>query len=46
MFAHAEEKGLLITPWFRLICNEFLFKWWDNLANLKACKDVDTIHRL
>jgi isopentenyl-diphosphate delta-isomerase len=46
IFATAEEKNIKITPWFRLICNEFLFTWWAKLDSLKACKDPDTIHRL
>lgn len=46
LFATAEEKDIKITPWFRLICNEFLFKWWDKLDCLKTCVDADTIHRL
>ncbi|KAI7905253.1 isopentenyl pyrophosphate isomerase [Cokeromyces recurvatus] len=44
MFA---DPNIPMTPWFKLICNSFLFKWWeqldDTLQNLKA---DDTIHRL
>lgn len=36
MFA---DKGLRFTPWFKLICESYLFKWWDNMDNLKACQD-------
>ncbi|KAK6464198.1 NUDIX hydrolase domain-like protein [Scheffersomyces coipomensis] len=40
-----EDEKLIFTPWFKLICNSFLFKWWDNLDNLSQFKD-DKIHRL
>jgi len=35
-----------ITPWFKLICETFLFKWWADFDNLDKHKDVETIHRL
>ena len=41
-----ETTDLSYTPWFKLICETFLFKWWDNLAKLDSCKDEQTIHRL
>jgi len=31
MFA---EKDCPITPWFQMICNEFLFPWWDQLPTI------------
>ncbi|KAM4706130.1 isopentenyl-diphosphate Delta-isomerase 1-like [Rhinophrynus dorsalis] len=40
---HGEVK---ITPWFQLIADAFLFKWWDNLENLKQFEDQDKIHRM
>ncbi|KAJ3085697.1 isopentenyl-diphosphate delta-isomerase idi1 [Quaeritorhiza haematococci] len=46
LFETAEEKGIALTPWFRLIVETFLYKWWDQLGNLKACKDVDTVHKM
>eukprot|EP00842_Homolaphlyctis_polyrhiza_P005312 jgi/Hompol1/5782/HPOL_002060-RA len=46
IFATADEKGILLTPWFRLIVETFLYKWWDNLDKLPALKDAETIHRL
>ena len=24
------DSNMLLTPWFRLICENFLFKWWDD----------------
>ncbi|ELT89045.1 hypothetical protein CAPTEDRAFT_150744 [Capitella teleta] len=44
--AEAESTGTLITPWFKLIAETFLFKWWKNLNNLSSQKDIDTIHRM
>ncbi|KAJ3218679.1 isopentenyl-diphosphate delta-isomerase idi1 [Dinochytrium kinnereticum] len=45
MFAAAEKDELLLTPWFRLIVKNFLYKWWDNLEDLSKFKDTE-IHRL
>ncbi|KAG9276748.1 isopentenyl-diphosphate Delta-isomerase 1 [Astyanax mexicanus] len=42
----AKRKEVLITPWFSLIADTFLFKWWDNLQNLKQFMDHDRIHRM
>lgn len=42
----------LVTPWFRLICNNFLYQWWDQLPDimarggLKDAATVNKIHRL
>lgn len=40
-----EDKSLVFTPWFKLICHTFLFRWWRNLDNLDKFRD-DSIHRL
>lgn len=40
-----EQEGLLFTPWFKLICNSFLYDWWNKLDNLEGFKD-DKVHRL
>lgn len=34
-----------LTPWFRLITNSFLFKWWDSLEDLSIHKDT-RVHKL
>ena len=34
-----------VTPWFKIISQVFLKKWWDNLDNLKALEDHKTIHQ-
>ncbi|KAJ3675682.1 hypothetical protein LUZ60_004724 [Juncus effusus] len=46
--ADAGEEGLKLSPWFRLVVDNFLMKWWDHVENgtlLEAC-DMKTIHRL
>jgi isopentenyl-diphosphate delta-isomerase len=40
-----KDDSLVFTPWFKLICQSFLFKWWDNLDSLDQFKD-DKLHRL
>jgi isopentenyl-diphosphate delta-isomerase len=40
------ESSLSITPWFKLICETFLFDWWSSLDNLSTKIDQDTIHKL
>lgn len=42
-----QDDSLLFTPWFKLIVNQFLWKWWDCLlANTPLEKDTATIHHL
>jgi len=42
----ASSEGNLITPWFKLICDKFLYNWWNNLKSLQSQQDRGTIHRL
>ncbi|KAJ3346181.1 isopentenyl-diphosphate delta-isomerase idi1 [Entophlyctis luteolus] len=46
LFATADAKGIALTPWFRLIAENFLFKWWAQLDSLDACAEPGVIHRL
>lgn len=46
MLEKAKRKELEITPWFSLIAETFLFKWWDNLHNLKEFMNHEKIHRM
>lgn len=39
------DSSLVFTPWFKLICETFLFQWWGNLDNLTQFED-NKIHRL
>eukprot|EP01135_Chromosphaera_perkinsii_P008908 Nk52_evm18s1524 gene=Nk52_evmTU18s1524 len=38
----------LITPWFGLIADSFLYKWWGKLleGDLDSCRDEKTIHKM
>jgi isopentenyl-diphosphate Delta-isomerase len=36
MFA---DKDLKFTPWFKLICENYLFQWWERLDNLKPLQE-------
>lgn len=42
----ADSGELLVTPWFKIITDNFLFKWWDNIDNLNEFIDHEVIHRL
>ncbi|XP_004302163.1 PREDICTED: isopentenyl-diphosphate Delta-isomerase I [Fragaria vesca subsp. vesca] len=46
--ADAGEEGLKLSPWFRLVVDNFLFKWWDHVEKrtIKEAADMKTIHRL
>ncbi|MGH0136693.1 UNVERIFIED_CONTAM: hypothetical protein FKN15_066566 [Acipenser sinensis] len=46
MLNKAKNNEIKITPWFSLIAETFLFKWWDNLQNLKQFMDHSKIHRM
>lgn len=43
---YLETDKIKITPWFKLIVENFLFKWWDRLDNLAEMREEDIIHRL
>ncbi|GFP90055.1 isopentenyl-diphosphate delta-isomerase ii [Phtheirospermum japonicum] len=46
--ADAGEEGLKLSPWFRLVVDNFLFKWWDHVekGTIKEAADMKTIHKL
>lgn len=44
--ATAESEGLPITPWFRLVVQNFLFKWWGKLGQEADAEDVLAIHHM
>ncbi|XP_006918902.2 isopentenyl-diphosphate Delta-isomerase 1 [Pteropus alecto] len=46
MLKQAASGEVQITPWFRLIAEAFLFKWWDNLSQLNQFVDHEKIHRM
>lgn len=46
--ADAGEEGVKLSPWFRLVVDNFLLKWWSHVENdtLKEAADMKTIHKL
>ncbi|CAH9051369.1 unnamed protein product [Cuscuta europaea] len=46
--ADAGEDGIKLSPWFRLVVHNFLFKWWDHVekGSLMEAADMKTIHKL
>ena len=40
-----ENDKYRFTPWFKLICNKFIFNWWLYLDDLPKIRDDQTIHR-
>jgi isopentenyl-diphosphate delta-isomerase len=42
------DNKLLFTPWFKLIVDRFLSKWWTAMMNgtLEEHKDVNTVHNM
>nr|AAF29973.1 isopentenyl pyrophosphate:dimethyllallyl pyrophosphate isomerase [Adonis aestivalis var. palaestina] len=46
--ADAGEEGIKLSPWFRLVVDNFLFKWWDHVeeGKIKDVADMKTIHKL
>ncbi|KAJ8476352.1 hypothetical protein OPV22_020079 [Ensete ventricosum] len=46
--ADAGEDGVKLSPWFRLVVNNFLMKWWDHVekGTLLEVADMKTIHKL
>lgn len=42
----AASGEIKITPWFKIIAEAFLFKWWDNLSHLSQFVDHEKIHRM
>ena len=45
MVEQDKSDSITLTPWFRLITNSFLFKWWDSLKDLSPHKD-NLVHKL
>lgn len=42
-----EDPSLKFTPWFKLICNSMLFKWWDSLdSGLEQYTNEQEIRRM
>ncbi|KAL6945004.1 isopentenyl-diphosphate delta-isomerase idi1 [Hanseniaspora vineae] len=41
-----KDENIHFTPWFKLICESYLFKWWDELNDLSKVEGDEKIHRL
>lgn len=42
-----EDPSLKFTPWFKLICNSFMFEWWSHLnSGLEKYMNEEKIHRM
>lgn len=46
--ADAGEDGIKLSPWFRLVVDNFLFDWWSKVENgtLEEAVNMKTIHNL
>ena len=46
--ADAGEEGVKLSPWFRLVVDNFLFDWWKKLEDnaLASVANVNDIHKL
>ncbi|KAM3410485.1 hypothetical protein ACQJBY_002599 [Aegilops geniculata] len=46
--ADGGEGGIKLSPWFRLVVDNFLMGWWDHVeqGTLKEAADMKTIHKL
>ncbi|OEL12654.1 Isopentenyl-diphosphate Delta-isomerase I, chloroplastic [Dichanthelium oligosanthes] len=46
--ADAGEDGVKLSPWFRLVVDNFLMGWWDHVeqGTLQEAADMKTIHKL
>jgi isopentenyl-diphosphate delta-isomerase len=46
--ADAGEGGIKLSPWFRIVVDNFLFKWWDHVekGTVDQVTDMITIHKL
>ena len=42
----SEGGKVRVTPWFRLIAESLLLKWWDSLGSLQEHRDTHNIHRM
>ncbi|XP_020246930.1 isopentenyl-diphosphate Delta-isomerase I-like [Asparagus officinalis] len=46
--ADGGEDSIKLSPWFRLVVDNFLFRWWDHVekGTLQEVADMKTIHKL
>ncbi|CCC69164.1 hypothetical protein NCAS_0C01740 [Naumovozyma castellii] len=41
-----DDPNLQFTPWFKIICNSYLFEWWAKLNDLSSVENDQKIHRM
>lgn len=41
-----QDPSLKFTPWFKLICESYLFEWWAQLNDLSKVENDAKIHRM
>ncbi|BFY98044.1 hypothetical protein BsWGS_01084 [Bradybaena similaris] len=46
LIERADSDGILVTPWFKLIVENFLYPWWNKLDHIDTQADRETIHRM
>ncbi|CAD5331860.1 unnamed protein product [Arabidopsis thaliana] len=46
--ADAGDEAVKLSPWFRLVVDNFLMKWWDHVekGTITEAADMKTIHKL
>jgi isopentenyl-diphosphate delta-isomerase len=46
--ADAGEDGIMLSPWFRIVADNFLLDWWNRVEDgtLAEAADMATIHKL
>lgn len=42
----AEDSNILVTPWFKMITDHFLYKWWASLRDLSQFENDSEIHKM
>lgn len=41
-----QDSELQFTPWFKLICENYLFEWWSKLDTVEQFENDDQIYRM
>ena len=42
----ADTENYSFTPWFKIICENYLFGWWEQLDDLSKVENDKTIYRM
>lgn len=41
-----DDPSSKFTPWFKIICENYLFNWWEKLDDLSGVENDRQIHRM